>query len=276
MTYTIIEAIKTVLAARGTPMTVAEIFNEITKEQLYVFKADDPKQIVRNQIRRHCQGLDFVSASQKKYFVLTPDGRYDLLCTNQQNPAVLSQASKQKPVSTSSPRSSDKDYLGDLKRLHGQYIAEFRNKVLEQLRLLEPASFERFCRNLLDAYGFRDMKVTQVSKDGGIDGYGKLKVGFTYFKVAFQCKRWVKKSIGRPEIDKFRGAIQGQYEQGIFFTTATFSQDAERNSLKSGAVPIILINGETIVDVMIENNFGIDLEHLPIYSLALDLAIGDE
>lgn len=72
--------------------------------------------------------------------------------------------------------------------------------------------------NLLDVYGFSDLSVTQKSKDGGIDGFGKLKIGLAHMSVAFQCKRWNVGSVGRKEIDAFRGAIQGEYEQGIFFT----------------------------------------------------------
>jgi restriction system protein len=118
--------------------------------------------------------------------------------------------------------------------------------------------------------------VTQRSKDGGIDGHGRLKVGFAYFKVAFQCKRWTRGNIDRPEVDRFRGAIQGQFEQGIFFTTANFTQGAENSSFRAGAVTVVLINGQTIVDFMIEKQFGIETEHLPLHRLALDLVISDE
>lgn len=48
-------------------------------------------------------------------------------------------------------------------------------------------------------------------------------MGITYLNVAFQCKRWKNTTIGRVEIDKFRGAIQGEFEQGIIFTTSNFS-----------------------------------------------------
>lgn len=120
------------------------------------------------------------------------------------------------------------------------------------------------------------MKVTQLSKDGGIDGYGKLKVGLSYMNVAFQCKRWTKGNIGRPEIDKFRGAIQGKYEQGIFFTTAAFAPGVENESFRPGAVPIILIDGKGVVDMMLDKEFGVNIESLPIYSNALDLVLADE
>ena len=36
----------------------------------------------------------------------------------------------------------------------------------------------------------------------------------------------------RPEIDKFRGAIQGEFEQGVFFTTSDFTTGATEVSLK--------------------------------------------
>lgn len=256
-------------------MTIAEVYSAIVNLDLYQFKADNPSHIVRNQIRRHCQGLDFPSASPQKHFILTSDGKYFLLNldSHSKNGTGLQLNHQALPITD---LSVDNSHLDALRRLYEQYIADFRQRLLVQLRSLDPTSFEKFCRNLLAFYGFREVVVTQVSKDGGVDGYGKLKVGFAYFKVAFQCKRWNKKTIGRPEIDKFRGAIQGQYEQGIFFTTASFSPDAEKNSLKSGAVPIILFNGETIVDFMIENKFGVEMECLPVYNLALDLVIGDE
>lgn len=146
----------------------------------------------------------------------------------------------------------------------------FSKKILRQLKSLNPYEFEKFCRNLLEVYGFIDLSVTQKSRDGGIDGFGKLKIGLAYMNVAFQCKRWNKGTVSRKEIDAFRGAIQGEYEQGIFFTTSTFTKEAMSYSIKQGAVPIILIDGKMIVDFMIEKQFGIEHESLPIYINALD------
>jgi restriction system protein len=80
--------------------------------------------------------------------------------------------------------------------------------------------------------------------------------------VAFQCKRW-QGNIGRPEVDKFRGAIQGEFEQGVFFVTSDFTQQAKDASLKKGAVPIILLNGESIVDIKMQK--GIGVESVPLY-----------
>lgn len=100
--------------------------------------------------------------------------------------------------------------------LYDEYEASFHAQLLDKLQGLSPSEFEQFARRLLRAYGFIDVKVTQTSKDGGIDGYGKLRLGLATMNVAFQCKRW-QGSVGRPEVDKFRGAIQGEFEQGVLF-----------------------------------------------------------
>lgn len=116
--------------------------------------------------------------------------------------------------------------------------------------------------------------MTQVSNDGGIDGHGMLKVGLAQMSVAFQCKRW-EGNISRPEIDKFRGAIQGSYEQGLFFTTSDFTKGAAEASIKKGAVPVILLNGQSIVQLMIEKEFGVIRRPLHIYEDQLEDIFGD-
>ncbi len=55
------------------------------------------------------------------------------------------------------------------------------------------------------------------------------------------------------------------YEQGIFITTSTFSKETVSSATKKGAVPIALIDGKTIVEIMIEKGFGVDIQELPLY-----------
>jgi len=146
--------------------------------------------------------------------------------------------------------------------LYEEYETSFRSQLLDKLHELTPRQFEIFSRKLLQAYGFVQVNVTNMSSDGGIDGYGKFRLGLATMNVAFQCKRW-QGNIGRPEVDKFRGAIQGEFEQGVFFVTSDFTQQAREASLKKGAVPIILLNGKSIVDLMIQK--GIGVERVPLY-----------
>lgn len=147
--------------------------------------------------------------------------------------------------------------------LYEDYEASFRAQLLERLLDLSPREFEHFARRLLAAYGFVEARVTDVGRDGGIDGNGRLRLGLATMNVAFQCKKW-QGNVGRPEVDKFRGAIQGAYEQGVFFTTSDFTPDARDASLRRGAVPIILLNGESIVNLMIDKGLGV--ERVPLYA----------
>jgi restriction system protein len=152
----------------------------------------------------------------------------------------------------------------NFEELAEDYAEAFKEKVIQKLLDLSPAQFERFAGVLLSAYGFVEVKVKGRAGDGGVDGNGKLRVGLANMDVAFQCKRW-QGQVGRPEIDKFRGAIQGKYEQGIFFTTSDFSEQARDASIQKGAVTIVLVNGDAIVQLMIDKGIGVKRRPVEIY-----------
>jgi len=147
--------------------------------------------------------------------------------------------------------------------LYEDYETSFRAQLLDKLHEISPREFEYFARRLLVAYGFVDVRVTQAAADGGIDGYGKLRLGLATMNVAFQCKRW-QGNVGISQVNAFRSAIAGEYQQGVFFTTSDFTPAARDASLKQGATPIILLNGESIVNLMIEKGLGV--ERVPLYA----------
>jgi restriction system protein len=268
MADTINGAIKEVLHSNNAPMSANEIYRAIVARGLYTFNADDPQHVVRNQLRRHALGIDFPSANRTKHYEARDDGTF----------ALLERSISSKPEPAPSKRTRDgrpAPSLAELKRRHRDYEDAFRERLLKSISKLDPTAFELFAKKLLDVYGFENVKVTRPTKDGGIDGHGRLRVGLARLRVAFQCKRWNANAVGRPEIDRFRGAIQGAHEQGMFFTTGRFTTDAEQASFRPGAVPIILVDGRSIVDLMIEKRFGVEVDSLPIYSYALDLVIDD-
>jgi restriction system protein len=152
----------------------------------------------------------------------------------------------------------------NLVEIYDEYEEGFKSLLLDKLSELTPRQFEEFAKRFLQAYGFLDVDVTKVGPDGGIDGFGRLKIGLASMNVAFQCKKW-SGNIGSKEIQQFRGAIQGKYEQGIFFTTSDFTQQAKDISFQQGAVPIVLINGEGIVEIMLDKGFGIKKKPLYLY-----------
>lgn len=254
---TINEAIIEVLKLKGHSMPAKDIYSKIIELDLYQFNSANPYHIVLTQLRRHCVGLNFPTAHKEKHYRILPDGTYDL--ANAQN-------------SSDNIEAIDKSELDvqALKEKHSSYLKEFKIDLLSKLKNIKSTEFEIFGKKLLEVYGFTDVTVTKMSRDGGIDGFGKLKVGITHLNVAFQCKRWKSNKVSRIEVDKFRGASQGDYEQSILFTTSEFSKEALNATTKKGAIPVILVDGNSIVELMIEKRFGIEVETLPIYLSALD------
>ncbi len=271
---TIIEAIKQVMLAHGSPMTYKEAYNAIAGQNLYQFHSANPASIVLAQIRRACVGIDFPSSSPTKHFRFVEDGRYWPLDEPHRGTRRLRTGKTSRGGGRESPLVRIER---SIKALSQQYTLQLKRKLLEELRRLSPAGFESFAKRLLDVYGFHGMQVTQISRDGGIDGHGQLSVGLASLRVAFQCKRWTKGNIQRPEVDRFRGAIQGRFDQGVFFATTSFSDGAIADSIRLGAAPIVLVDGEAIVNMMIEKGFGVQKITIEIPTYALDLVLsGDE
>lgn len=76
--------------------------------------------------------------------------------------------------------------------------------------------------------------------------------------IYIQAKRW-QGSVGRPEIQKFAGALLGQKaNKGVFITTGTFSKEAAEYA-KTVNQKIVLIDGQKLASLMIEHNVGISV-----------------
>jgi restriction system protein len=122
--------------------------------------------------------------------------------------------------------------------------------------------FERLVVELLVKMGYggslKDAgRATRKVKDEGIDGIIKEdKLGLDVIYV--QAKKW-EGSVGRPEIQKFVGALAGQgANKGIFITTSTFSNDA-LNYIPRNDIKIVLIDGKRLAEYMIEYNVGVTI-----------------
>jgi len=121
-------------------------------------------------------------------------------------------------------------------------------------------------------YGGSDIEngeVTKKSADEGIDGIIKEdKLGLD--KIYIQAKKWGKQ-VGRPEIQKFVGALQGKRaKKGVFITTSEFSKDAY-DYVNNLDLAVILIDGEKLSQYMVENELGISLKNTyKIYSIDND------
>ena len=133
----------------------------------------------------------------------------------------------------------------------------WRAVLMETLRSMPPAAFERLCQRLLRESGFEEVEVTGRPGDGGIDGRGLIRLsGLISFSVVFQCKRY-SGSVGPGEVQAFQGAVQGQADRGMFLTTGTFTRSARQAATRPGAIPIDLIDGELLLDKLKELRLGV-------------------
>lgn len=140
-----------------------------------------------------------------------------------------------------------------------------RAAVLDVLRALPPAGFERFCQRLLRESGFEEVKVTGKSGDGGIDGNGVLQVNaLVSFKVLFQCKRYAG-SVTPSQVRDFRGAMQGRADKGIILTTGTFTADAKREAVRDGVPPIELVDADKLVRML--EGLGMGLRPVQVFTV---------
>lgn len=149
-------------------------------------------------------------------------------------------------------------------RLRSELAAE----ILQVLKTTDPAIFENIVVELLVKMGYggsrKDAgKAIGRSGDEGIDGIIKEDhLGLD--NIYIQAKRW-EASVGRPEIQKFAGALQGQRaRKGIFITTSEYSKDAFEYVSRIDS-KIILIDGKTLSRLMID--FGVGVTSVASYEV---------
>ncbi|OKH13446.1 restriction endonuclease [[Limnothrix rosea] IAM M-220] len=141
-----------------------------------------------------------------------------------------------------------------------QIQQELATDILDRVKSCSPEFFENLVIDVLLAMGYGGSRkeagqVVGKSGDGGIDGIIKEdRLGLDVIYI--QAKRW-DGNVGRPEIQKFVGALQGQRaRKGIFITTSNFTKEAIDYSQTIDS-KIILINGKTLVQLMIDSDVGL-------------------
>ncbi|NPV58931.1 MAG: hypothetical protein HPY75_04620 [Actinobacteria bacterium] len=149
-----------------------------------------------------------------------------------------------------------------------------RDELLETLMELDPRAFENLIGRLLVEIGFEDVKVTRYSGDGGIDVEAELTVGgVTNVKTAVQVKRWKNKITGRT-VRELRGGLLAD-QRGLIITTSGFTKDAVSEAYAEGKTPISLIDGEKLIDLLVENGIGISKRNMQYLELDLSSIVVD-
>ena len=148
----------------------------------------------------------------------------------------------------------------DMDAAYNRLRQSLESDLLEQVKATSPSFFERIVVDLLVRMGYggnrRDAaQAIGRSGDGGIDGIIKEdRLGLDVIYI--QAKRW-EATVGRPELQKFAGALQGhRARKGVFITTSDFSTEAKDYVTRIEA-KIVLIDGATLTQYMIDQNTGV-------------------
>jgi restriction system protein len=154
----------------------------------------------------------------------------------------------------------------------GQRIESLNRKTRADLRKrllgMPPDRFEALISELLIAIGFDEatVEVTRHSGDGGIDVRGVLRAGgVTQVNAAVQVKRW-KRNIQAPTVRDLRGSLT-VHEQGILITTSDFSTGARKEAEEAGKTRISLVDGERLLELLIQHGIGVTQEQHTLLSL---------
>ena len=158
---------------------------------------------------------------------------------------------------------SDLTPVEQLEESHQGLRDELKAELLEQVKTVSPAFFERLVVDLLVVMGYggnlKDAgSAVGRSGDEGIDGVIKEdKLGLDNLYV--QAKRW-KNTVGRPVVQSFVGALQGKKaRKGVMITTSHFTRDAVDYAAVLDT-KVVLIDGAMLVDLMIDYCLGVSVK----------------
>lgn len=139
--------------------------------------------------------------------------------------------------------------------------SDLAEELLKLVKASPPDFFEKLVVRLLLKMGYggslreAGMAIGK-SGDEGVDGIVKEdKLGLD--NIYIQAKRW-EGTVGRPEIQKFVGALKGRKaKKGIFMTTSDFSRDARNYAEGIKDPKIVLINEEQLAELLIDSDIGV-------------------
>ena len=146
-----------------------------------------------------------------------------------------------------------------LQKAYQSIRSDLAGEILDRIKSNTPGFFESLVVDLMVAMGYGGSRSDAgqsigQSGDEGIDGIIKEdRLGLDV--IYLQAKRW-EGTVGRPEIQKFVGALQGKRaKKGVFITTGKFSEEAH-GYVKSIDPKVILIDGKSLANYMIDFNLG--------------------
>lgn len=259
--------------------SVASVFSISEKERAEMLPSGK-QQLFDNRIgwtRTYLKKAGLVQSPSRGVYIITPTGQQVLA----ENPPQINNLYLQRFESFRKFISPDSD--GTVAPSHVSAISsktpqDILDEAFQQINttladelltevMKKPFSFfEHLVVKLLTQMGYGGSvenagAVIGQTGDEGIDGIIREdKLGFSLIYI--QAKRWdCDKAVGRPEIQKFVGALVGQgASKGLFITTAKFTKEARLYAEKQHTTRVVLVDGTTLAKLMIEYNLGVSTE----------------
>jgi len=258
---------------RDAVASLADEF-ELTEKERKELLASGQQAVFNNRVgwaRLYLVKANLLEATRRGYFKITEQGHKALAQKPEridknflmQYPEFVKafEASKgKKKKEKVEPIPSESTPVESLEYAFQELNETLATDLLETIKQSPPDFLERLVIDVLIGIGYGGSKkeageAMGRSGDGGIDGIIKDdKLGLDIIYI--QAKRW-ENTVGRPEIQKFAGALQGKRaRKGVFITTSNFSKDAH-DYVKNIDSKIILIDGPELAKLMIEHNVGV-------------------
>lgn len=208
------------------------------------------------------RGIIQLTAAGKQFIRTSPSDTLDIKALENISAFQDWKHSSKEPGVEAQPSvvSSDRTPEERMEDAYQELNQKLESDLLEQVKAVSPGFFERLVVDLLTAMGYGGSIKDAGSAigrtgDGGIDGIIKEdKLGLD--AIYLQAKRW-EGTVGRPEIQKFAGALAGnRAKKGVFLTTSSFTSEAEE-FVRSIDSKIVLINGKLLAQLMVEHGVGV-------------------
>lgn len=267
----------------GVEHTTIEVYDSIanqlnlTEEELNEYLPSGNQKIFYNRLfwaKAHLKMAGLIENTKRGHFKITDLGKDFLkkkpkeinISVLKQFPDYLVNAGRVKEDTTvvenaSKTTTPEEDIEISYLRIRKNLSSE----LLFRVKQCTPQFFEKLVVELLVKMGYGG-SIQEAGKtvgrvgDEGIDGIIKEdKLGLDVIYI--QAKRW-ENVVGRPEIQKFVGALAGQgAKKGVFITTSIFTNEAREYQPKN-ETKIVLIDGEQLADLMIDYDLGVSLQNL--------------
>lgn len=246
---------------------------KLTDEDMAVLLPSKQQTVFENRAgwaRTFLKKAGLIESPARAMFKLTKDG----IDTVNKNPDIIDDkyllqyeqfapfyynlsSNKKQQNENNSTDTIDKTPEDTINEAYEEIYKRLSSDLMEEISKLSSIAFERFVLDLMNKMGYGTFEnsshTTPKSKDSGIDGIiMEDKLGFNL--IYMQAKKYTNNSVGRPEIQSFLGAITGKGGKGIFVTTSKFTKEAVEFADKQH---IILIDGQKLIDYMIEYSFGV-------------------